>query len=147
MAIPSRQIGWGAEENILWEISKQLEALTGVVSKIGVISTTTTTTTIAFTTTSTSTTSGPIPYAYTVCTGESIDTNSACLSGFGFGSVTAYATTDIISAVTKFYSDASLTTPLVRSGYADSYKLVSSPTLVYAAYISSAGDVNGAVAC
>ena len=30
MAIPSRQIGWGTEENLLWQISKQLEALTGV---------------------------------------------------------------------------------------------------------------------
>jgi hypothetical protein len=30
MAIPSRQIGWGTEENLLWEISKQLESLTGV---------------------------------------------------------------------------------------------------------------------
>lgn len=30
MAIPSRQIGWGTEENLLWEISKQLEMLTGV---------------------------------------------------------------------------------------------------------------------
>ena len=30
MAIPSRQIGWGTEENLLWEISKQLEQLTKV---------------------------------------------------------------------------------------------------------------------
>ena len=34
MAIPSRQIGWSTEENLLWEISKQLEALTGVTSNI-----------------------------------------------------------------------------------------------------------------
>jgi hypothetical protein len=34
MAIPSRQIGWGTEENLLWEISKQLESLTGVTSNI-----------------------------------------------------------------------------------------------------------------
>lgn len=27
MAIPSRQIGWGTEENLLWEISKQMESL------------------------------------------------------------------------------------------------------------------------
>lgn len=44
MAIPSRQIGWGVEENLLYEISKQLEALTGVVSKISQSTTTTTTT-------------------------------------------------------------------------------------------------------
>ena len=30
MAIPSKQIGWGTEENLLWQISKQLESLTGV---------------------------------------------------------------------------------------------------------------------
>jgi hypothetical protein len=30
MAIPSRQIGWGTEENLLWQISRQLETLTGV---------------------------------------------------------------------------------------------------------------------
>jgi hypothetical protein len=30
MAIPSRGIGWGTEENLLWQISKQLEGLTGV---------------------------------------------------------------------------------------------------------------------
>jgi hypothetical protein len=34
MAIPSKQIGWGTEENLLWEISNQLESLTGVTSKI-----------------------------------------------------------------------------------------------------------------
>lgn len=35
MAIPSRQIGWGTEENLLWEISKQLESLTGVAYNVG----------------------------------------------------------------------------------------------------------------
>jgi hypothetical protein len=34
MAIPSRQIGWGTEENLLWQISKQLEQLTSVTSKV-----------------------------------------------------------------------------------------------------------------
>jgi len=38
MAIPSRQIGWGTEENLLWEISKQLESLTGVAYNVGTIS-------------------------------------------------------------------------------------------------------------
>jgi len=33
MSIPSRQIGWGTEENLLWQISKQLEYLTGVTYK------------------------------------------------------------------------------------------------------------------
>jgi hypothetical protein len=35
MAIPSRQIGWGTEENLLWQISKQLEGLTGVAYNSG----------------------------------------------------------------------------------------------------------------
>jgi hypothetical protein len=30
MAIPSRQIGWGTESNLLWQISKQLEYLAKV---------------------------------------------------------------------------------------------------------------------
>ena len=41
MAIPSRQIGWGTEENLLWQISKQLESLTRVVYNIGSPSTVT----------------------------------------------------------------------------------------------------------
>lgn len=41
MAIPSRQIGWGTNTNLLWQISKQLEKLLRVASH----STTTTTTT------------------------------------------------------------------------------------------------------
>ncbi len=43
MAIPSRQIGWSTRANLLWQISKQLEYLTGVLYK----GTTTTTTTTA----------------------------------------------------------------------------------------------------
>jgi len=42
MAIPSRQIGWGTEENLLWQISKQLEYLTGVAYTAGSASSTTT---------------------------------------------------------------------------------------------------------
>ena len=45
MAIPSRQIGWGTEENLLWQISKQLEYLTNVVYNIGSNTTTSTTST------------------------------------------------------------------------------------------------------
>jgi hypothetical protein len=35
MAIPSKQIGWGTEENLLWQISKQLESLTSVTYNSG----------------------------------------------------------------------------------------------------------------
>lgn len=44
MAIPSRQIGWSTESNLLWQISKQLEQLIGVTAAL---TTTTTTTTVA----------------------------------------------------------------------------------------------------
>ena len=52
MAIPSRQIGWGGKENLLWQISKQLEYLICVRSG-GCGSTTTTTTAAPITTTTT----------------------------------------------------------------------------------------------
>ena len=32
MAIPSRQIGWGTTDNLLWEISKQIEGIGCVVA-------------------------------------------------------------------------------------------------------------------
>ena len=60
MAIPSKQIGWGTEENLLWQISKQLETLTKVVYNIPNNTTSTTTSTSTSTTTST-TTAAPIP--------------------------------------------------------------------------------------
>ena len=55
MAIPSRQIGWSTKSNLLWEISKQLEALTGVIGRNIPVTTTTTTTTVPPTTTTTTT--------------------------------------------------------------------------------------------
>jgi hypothetical protein len=64
MAIPSRQIGWSTKSNLLWQISKQLEALSGIMYNRGnptttatstSTSTTTTTTTVAPTTTTTTT--------------------------------------------------------------------------------------------
>lgn len=35
MAIPSRQIGWSTKSNLLWQISKQLEALSGIMYNRG----------------------------------------------------------------------------------------------------------------
>jgi hypothetical protein len=57
MSIPNRQIGWGTEENLLWQISKQLEYLTKVVYNIP----NNTTTTSTSSTTTTTTTSVPVP--------------------------------------------------------------------------------------
>jgi hypothetical protein len=47
MAIPSREIGWSTQSNLLWTISKELERLTCVMA--GGCTTTTTTTTSAIT--------------------------------------------------------------------------------------------------
>jgi hypothetical protein len=54
MAIPSQQIGWSQKAKLLWNISKQLEALTGVMGR-NIPATTTTTTTVPVTTTTTTT--------------------------------------------------------------------------------------------
>jgi hypothetical protein len=51
MAIPSRQIGWSTQSNLLWTISKELERLTCVMA--GGCTTTTTTTVVPTTTTTT----------------------------------------------------------------------------------------------
>ena len=53
MAIPSRQIGWSTQSNLLWQISKRLELLIKV---MGANNTTTTTTSSTSTSTSTSST-------------------------------------------------------------------------------------------
>ena len=52
MAIPSRQIGWSTDSNLLWQISKELERLICVTAGG---CTTTTTSTVPPTTTTTST--------------------------------------------------------------------------------------------
>ena len=57
MAIPSRQIGWSTKSNLLWQISKQLEALSGIMYNRG--NTTTTTTSTSTSTTTTTTTVAP----------------------------------------------------------------------------------------
>jgi hypothetical protein len=54
MAIPNRQIGWSTTDNLLWQISKQLEYLTKV-TYANSTTTTTSTTTVAPTTTTTTT--------------------------------------------------------------------------------------------
>ena len=65
MAIPSRQIGWSTKSNLLWQISKQLEALSGIMYNRGNPTTTTTTSTSTSTTTTT-TTLAPVTYYYNV---------------------------------------------------------------------------------
>ena len=47
MPIPSRQIGWGTTENLLWQIAKQLEGISCQLCELNNNFTTTTTTTAA----------------------------------------------------------------------------------------------------
>lgn len=43
MGVPNKQIGWSQESNLLWQISKQLDELIKVTSKLTTTTTTTTT--------------------------------------------------------------------------------------------------------
>lgn len=58
MAIPSRQIGWSTKSNLLWQISKQLQYLTGIMGR-NITTTTTTSSSTSTSTTSTTTTATP----------------------------------------------------------------------------------------
>jgi hypothetical protein len=76
MAIPSRQIGWSTKSNLLWEISKQLEALSGIMYNRGTTTTTTSsTTTTTSSTTSTTTTIGPFINIIIISNGSYTDAN------------------------------------------------------------------------
>lgn len=59
MAIPSRGIGWSTTDNLLWQISKQLEKISCQLCDLNDNFTTTTTTTEAPATTTTTTTEAP----------------------------------------------------------------------------------------
>ncbi len=112
MAIPSRQIGWSTRANLLWQISKQLEYLTGVLYK----GTTTTTTTATPTTTTTTTTAAVLSFIGRV--GSS--SNDAC-NGVN---VTLYTTGPLVSGNYPqsgiiVYSDPALTQP-ITSAYVSS---------------------------
>ena len=104
MAIPSRQIGWSTQSNLLWTISKELERLSCVLS--GGCSTTTTT----------STTLAPVVFEGTVYWGE--DAATACSlvnsmyvygdgTGFTFCSSVRYYVYDVPGLITTniFISD------------------------------------------
>ena len=46
MGIPAKQIGWGTEANLMWQIAKQLEEISCQLCEINNNFTTTTTTTL-----------------------------------------------------------------------------------------------------
>ena len=51
MAIPAKQIGWSQEENLLWEISKQLDSMNSILCPCPITTTTTSTSSTTTTTT------------------------------------------------------------------------------------------------
>jgi len=83
MAIPSKQIGWSNESNLLWSISKQIEALTGVMANRN---TTTTTTTNGIPTTTTTTTTGT-PTTTTTTSSSSTTTTTTTAPTYTIGQV------------------------------------------------------------
>jgi len=116
MAIPSRQIGWGTEENLLWQISKQLETLTNVVYNIGSNTTTSTT--------STTTTAVP-SYSY-FANYSATSGPAACYQAQDQFSIYTPASIDINVPV---YTNDTLTTPATDGWYSFSgviYTLVNS---------------------
>jgi hypothetical protein len=92
MAIPSRQIGWSAKSNLLWQISKQLEYLTRVIGG-NVPTTTTSTTTVAPTTTTTSTSSSTTSTTSTSSTSTSTTSTSSTSTTSTSTSTTTTTTT------------------------------------------------------
>ena len=61
MSIGNRQIGWSQEDNLLWEISKQLDRMNSILCT-GPCPTTTSTTTLPPTTTTTTSEAKPFDY-------------------------------------------------------------------------------------
>lgn len=112
MAIPSRQIGWGTQANLLWQISKQLERLICVAS-CKCPSTTTTTTTIEPTTTTTTTVINS--FCYTIECSGSFEFSYILPDGTPSGIISSRATTVTFCAQENSVN-ASSTSPLTITG-------------------------------
>jgi len=92
MAIPAKQIGWSQKSNLLWQISKQLEILTGVLYR-STGSTTTTTSTTTATPTTTTTTSSSSTTTTSTSTSTSTTTTTTTVSPTTTTTTTATPTT------------------------------------------------------
>ena len=101
MAIGNKQIGWSQEENLLWEISRQLDNMTSIMCTGPCPATTTSTTTAALTTTTTTT--APILNRFEYNTGF-----APSLAGFeeiiGFSLTDGVKTGDVITFSNSGYS-------------------------------------------
>jgi len=144
MAIPSRQIGWSTKSNLLWEISKQLEYLNGILGRNIPATTTTTssstssststttsttsststttTTSTSTSTTSTTTTQGPLffyPRFSTLATlsYRDYDVDPNVYYAYASSSGFRYYYSGTLEVGTQFYYDAAFTDPVVGGNY------------------------------
>lgn len=121
--------------------------------------TTTTTTTVAPTTTTTTagptttTTSGPtttsttIPsYLYKISANSSIDQGTACSNGLSVN-LNVYAATNNGALVSRFFTNASLTTPFVGNGNAYAFMYNYPSGTKFSAIINLTGNLEGTTAC
>jgi hypothetical protein len=111
MAIPSKQIGWSQKANLLWQIAKQLESLTGVMGK-----NITTSTTSTSSTTTTTTTAAPAGYYYEVL----VTNPGACTTSF----VDNWYS-DVPSAIDVWYNQVE---PYPGAGFTISYHILGAGT-------------------
>lgn len=103
MAIPSKQIGWSNEANLLWYIAKELEQIKGQLNRLSPItpSTTTTTTTVA-----------PTQFNLQSATSGA----NACNANFA-GVVTLYSASPTVGPGVSVFTNIELTNPFTE-GYA-----------------------------
>lgn len=85
MAIPAKQIGWSQKSNLLWQISKQLEILTGVLYRSTSSTTTTTSTTTATPTTTTTTSSSSTTTTTSTSTSSTTTTTTTTTPTYTIG--------------------------------------------------------------
>lgn len=105
--------------------------------------TTTTTTTVVPTTTSTTTaTPVPIEYIMSIFSDASACGTTSVSPGFSL-----YSAESNPLAVTVFYTDASLTTPVSGNDSWKTYVKASDQATLYSAYVDLAGNLSGNTAC
>lgn len=106
MPIPSRGIGWSTTENLLWQISKQLEGISCQLCDLN----------NNFTTTTTTTTAVPF-YIFELANDNSAETSCASLPA----TETYYSDINDIGIGTYLYYDSALTNPVDDGWYASPY--------------------------
>jgi len=146
MAIPSRQIGWSTRDNLLWQISKQLEHLICV--KSGGCLTTTSTTTITPTTTTTSSSSSSTSTSSTTSTSSSTTTSTTTIEP-----TTTTTTTSNITSIELQYFDGNMDggdgtpcDPLRETGFLEYFTTIECVPLIVGCplYADEAATTNAA---